>query len=66
MFAAKDILPVLNGLMELSIDGDMTFAANEDLLSIVYKTDLASYTIAIPTCNTDGKRNDAAFAAYGE
>jgi hypothetical protein len=65
MFATKDIFPVLDGLMQLDIDGDITLAANDDLLLIAYKTELASYTIAIPTCTIAGKRNKAAFAAYG-
>jgi hypothetical protein len=65
MFATKDILPVFDGLMQLDIDGDLTLAVNDDVLIIGYKTELASYTIAIPTCTTAGKRNKAAFAAYG-
>jgi hypothetical protein len=65
MFATKDILPVLDGLMQLDIDGDLTLAVNDDVLIIGYKTELASYTIAVPTCNKVGKRNKAAFAAYG-
>ena len=65
MFATKDILPVLDGLMQLDIDGDLTLAVNDDVLIIGYKTELATYTIAVPTCNKAGKRNKAAFAAYG-
>lgn len=65
MFAAKDILPVLDGLMQVDMIGDMTLAVNADVLIISYKTELASYTLAVPTCTKVGKRNKAAFAAYG-
>ena len=65
VFATKDILPVLDGLMQLDIDGDLTLAVNGDVMLIGYKTELASYTIAVPSCTNAGKRNKAAFAAYG-
>jgi hypothetical protein len=65
MFAAKDILPVLDGLMQIETDGDITLSVTDDVLVIAYLTKLASYTISVPTCSKDAKRNKVAFAAYG-
>jgi len=35
------------------------------LLTLSYKTALASYTVSVPTCTVSAKRKTAAFAAYG-
>ena len=44
---------------------NVKIAANDDVLTLTYKTALASYTISVPTCTPSAKRNTAAFAAYG-
>jgi hypothetical protein len=64
-FLTKDVLPVLAGLAQADIVGSVKLAANEDMLSLSYKTALAAYTITVPTSTVNGKRNVAAFAAYG-
>jgi hypothetical protein len=58
-------LPVLAGLAATDFVGNVKLAANEDVLTLTYKTALASYTISVPTCTPSAKRNTAAFAAYG-
>lgn len=62
---SKDILPVLNGLMQLDVEGKITLAVSDDVMFFVYQTALASYRIAVPTCTATSKRNTAAFEAYG-
>jgi D-ribose pyranose/furanose isomerase RbsD len=64
-FLTKDILPVLASLSAAEIVGSVKIAVNEDVLRLSYKTTLAAYTISVPTCTTNAKRNDVAFAAYG-
>ena len=65
MFLTKDLMPVLASLAAADIIGNVKIAANEDVLSLAYKTALASYTVSVPTCTISAKRNTAAFAAYG-
>jgi hypothetical protein len=62
---SKDLFPVLDGLPHIEIIGRVAITANEDVVTISYKTELASYNIAIPTCNKAIKRNTSAFVAYG-
>lgn len=66
MFLTKDLMPVLASLVTADIVGNLKIAVNEDLLTLSYKTALASYTVSVPTCTISAKRNTAAFAAYGE
>ena len=66
IFLTKDLMPVLAALAQAEIEGQVKLSANNDLLVIAYKTALATYQISIPTCSLAGKRNTAAFAAYGE
>jgi hypothetical protein len=65
MFLTKDLMPVLASLVAADIVGNLKITVNEDLLTLTYKTALASYTVSVPTCSTSAKRNSAAFAAYG-
>lgn len=65
IFLAKDLMPVLNGLMESNITGDVQIAMCDSYLAIGYKTKLASYKVYVPTCSKTYKRNSAAFASYG-
>jgi len=65
LFLTKDLMPVLASLAAADIVGSVKIAANEDLLTLSYKTALATYTVSVPTCTISAKRNTAAFAAYG-
>ncbi len=65
MHLTKDLMPVLASLVAADIVGTVKIAANKDLLTIAYKTALATYTVSVPTCTPNAKRNSAAFAAYG-
>ena len=62
---SKDIFPVLDGLQHIEIIGNASVAANEDVITISFKSELAFYKIAIPTCNKVLKRNTSSFVAYG-
>jgi len=66
VFLTKDLMPVLAALVQAEIEGQVKLSVNNDLLVIAYKTALATYQISVPTCSLAGKRNTAAFAAYGE
>jgi hypothetical protein len=55
---------VLASLAAADFVGSVKIAANEDLLTLSYKTALAAYTVSVPTCTNSAKRNEAAFAAY--
>ena len=65
IFLTKDLLPVLGNLAATDLVGNVKIAVNEDVLTLSYKTDLAVYTISVPTCTPNAKRKGAAFAAYG-
>jgi len=65
LFLTKDIMPVLASLAAADIVGNVKIATNDDLLTLSYKTALATYTVSVPTCTANAKRNSAAFAAYG-
>lgn len=62
-FRSKDIFTVLNSLSQQSFEGEVDFAANENILTISYKTNHASYVIAIPTSNDRGHLNKSSFKA---
>ena len=66
MFLTKDLLPVLASLAATDLVGSVKITVNEDLLTLSYKTALATYTVSVPTCTFSAKRNNAAFVAYGE
>lgn len=65
-FATNDLIPTLNALTEQAIVGRVKILANENALTLSYKTESAHYLIAIPTSSIKGKRNTDAFVAYGE
>lgn len=65
MFLTKDLMPILAGLNAAEIVGLVKISVNEDVLTLSYKTALATYTVSVPTCTVSAKRNSAAFAAYG-
>ena len=62
---SKDIFTILNALAQQSIEGEVKLAANEHVFTISYKTNHASYLIAVPTCNDRGHLNTTAFKAFG-
>ena len=65
MVLSKDIIPVLNALVQMEINGAVTLQADEDMVQFVFKTDCAGYCIAVPCCNEKLKRIGNNFAAYG-
>lgn len=62
---SKDIFPVLSALAHQDIVGNVRLMANNDLFVFHYKTELATYSIAVPSCTNKGKRIETAFKAYG-
>ena len=66
LLLSKDVLPVLEAIANTEILGTIAMTINEDALVISYRTEMASYKIAIPTCTTSYKRNGNTFVAYGE
>jgi hypothetical protein len=62
---SKDILPVLSGLADTEIKGNVSLTVVQGAVAIGYATELASYKVYVPTCGVNGKRNQAMFEAYG-
>ena len=66
LLLSKDVLPVLEAIANTDVVGGIGISANEHALVISYKTEMASYKIAIPSCTTTYKRDGATFVAYGD
>ncbi|NDA91107.1 MAG: hypothetical protein EBY20_09475, partial [Alphaproteobacteria bacterium] len=66
LLLSKDVLPVLEAIANTDILGTIAMTINEDALVISYRTEMASYKIAIPTCTTSYKRIGKTFVTYGE
>lgn len=62
-FLSKDLCLALNGIADLPLTSDIQMAWSEDVLVLRYVTDIADYTVAIPT-TVAGRRKDTAFAVY--
>jgi hypothetical protein len=62
-FLSKDLCLALNGIADLSLTSDIQMAWSEDVLVLRYATDIADYTVAIPT-TVASRRKDTAFAVY--
>lgn len=62
---SKDILPVLSGLADMDVVGNIALSVADSVLSLSFKTSLADYKVYVPTCNATGKRNSTDFEAYG-
>lgn len=60
-FLSKDLCLALNGIADLPLTSDIQMAWSEDVLVLRYATDIADYTVAIPT-TVAGRRKDTAFA----
>jgi hypothetical protein len=58
---SKDIFPVLSALGKQNIRGEVKLNANEDVFTIMYKTECASFFIAVPTCNELGHLNSSVY-----
>ena len=61
---SKDFFTVFHALAQQSILGKVKIAANEHIFTIYYKTDHATYLIAVPTCDSVGHLNTTAFTTY--
>jgi hypothetical protein len=62
---SKDILPLLSGLVDVDLKGKVSVAVGEGFIALSYQTELASYKVYVPTCNSNGKRNNSVFESYG-
>jgi hypothetical protein len=62
---SKDIVPVLNALVQVEVDGDVELKADEKMLRFAFKTESAEYTISVPCCTSKAKRIADYFEAYG-
>lgn len=61
---SKDFMTVFHALPKQSIVGKVKLAANEHVFTVYYKTEHATYLIAVPTCNNVGHLNSTAFTTY--
>lgn len=62
---SKDIIPVLNFLTHSDLMRSVRINACKSLVRFDIETRIASYVIAIPTCDHTGKRDDSLFQPYG-
>ena len=60
----KDFIPVMQGIAKMNIVDKVRLAAGEDVLSIAFKTDLAEYSIYIPTATVKARRKSDSFYEY--
>lgn len=60
---SKDLCLALNGTADLPLTSDIQMAWSEDVLVLRYATDIADYTVAIPT-TVASRRKDTVFAVY--
>ena len=63
-FNTKDIIPVLHSLVHADIVGKVEIGVHGTYLYIVYKTQIASYSVYVPTCQKNGKYIEDAFTSY--
>jgi hypothetical protein len=64
-FLSKDIVSVLNALVQLEIDGDVLLEADSKMLRLSFRTDCADYAINVPCSTLKAKRISDYFAEYG-
>lgn len=62
---SKDIVPVLNAMVNMEIVGDVLLEADDKMLRFTFATDCADYSINVPCCTIKAKRIDDYFDAYG-
>lgn len=63
---SKDIIPVLNALVQMDIVGAVVLKADAAMMQFAFKTECANYSISVPCCFESGKRNGEYFEAYGD
>ena len=63
---SKDIVPVAHALAHMEIASAITLSVNAHALLFSFKTNTATYQIAVPTCDLKGKRDKQYFEALGE
>lgn len=63
---SKDFITVFHAIAKQNIAGEVKLAANEHVFTIYYKTEHATYLIAVPTCNEVGHLNSTAFTTYAD
>ena len=64
-FLSKDIMSVLNALVQLEIEGDVLLEADSKMLRLSFKTDCADYIINVPCSTLKANRISDYFAEYG-
>lgn len=62
---SKDVIPVLNALVQMEVDGNVTLQADDKMLRFMFKTNCADYSISVPCCTLKAKRIGDYFEAYG-
>ena len=63
-FKTKDIVPILHNLVQADVVGKIEMGVHSSYLYIVYKTNIASYSVYVPTCHNNGKYMEDAFTTY--
>ena len=63
-FNTKDIIPILHSLVHADIVGKVEIGVHGTYLYIVYKTQIATYSVYVPTCQKNGKYIEDAFTSY--
>jgi hypothetical protein len=62
-FLSKDLCLALHSIGDLQVQGDIELTCTSQAFILSYSTDVADYTIAVPT-TTGTKRNEYAFTVY--
>ena len=63
-FLSKDFAIAMHGLDELQIIGKVQIRLYHSMIRISYSTAAAKYELCIPTCKSNGSRNDSGFTEY--
>lgn len=61
---SKDIVPVLNFLVDAECEGDVSISVDSKVIIFRIKTKVAEHIIYVPTCTHKGKRNEDYFEGY--
>lgn len=63
-FAPTDILQTLDFISKTNIKGKVTIKANEHLMLVTFKNDVAKFDVYIPSTIDSGKRNETYFKKF--
>ena len=63
-FAPTDILQTLDFISKTNIKGKVTIKANEHLMLVTFKNDVAKFDVYIPSAIDSGKRNETYFKKF--